>query len=136
MSQSPQTTADTDTTRPDAEPQEPQERQGAQEPQEVTTPAGDGSGDGSGSTAAPKPAKRVLRNMSEIRTFFRTNETPIFFMGPTAFNLLGVDRVMAASRTPQIYADAAHAVLTKAARSYSGQTLMVEDVLEAGPTKG
>ena len=33
-----------------------------------------------------------LRNMSEIRTFFRTNEVPIFFVGPTAFNLLGVDR--------------------------------------------
>lgn len=36
--------------------------------------------------------RRHLRNMSEIRTFFRTNETPIFFVGPTAFNLLGVDR--------------------------------------------
>lgn len=30
--------------------------------------------------------------MSDIRTFFRTNETPIYFVGPTAFNLLGVDR--------------------------------------------
>ncbi len=30
--------------------------------------------------------------MSEVRTFFRTNEIPIFFVGPTAFNLLGVDR--------------------------------------------
>ena len=35
---------------------------------------------------------RTLRNISEIRTFFRTNQTPIFFVGPTAFNLLGVDR--------------------------------------------
>lgn len=34
----------------------------------------------------------TLRNMSEIRTFFRANDTPIFFVGPTAFNLLGVDR--------------------------------------------
>ena len=42
-----------------------------------------------GNTEAPR---RTLRNMSEIRTFFRTNETPIFFIGPTAFNLLGVDR--------------------------------------------
>lgn len=50
--------------------------------------------------AAPAKAKekrsgkvgRTLRNMSDIRTFFRTNETPIFFVGPTAFNLLGVDR--------------------------------------------
>ncbi|MFK4762510.1 SDR family oxidoreductase [Microbacterium sp. ZW T5_45] len=45
-------------------------------------------------------------------------------------NLLGGDRVMAASRTPEIYADAAYAVLTKPAREYTGQTLIVEDVLE------
>lgn len=38
------------------------------------------------------PARRRLKNMSEVRTFFRTNETPIFFVGPTAFNLLGLDR--------------------------------------------
>ncbi len=30
--------------------------------------------------------------MSEIRSFFRTNETPVYFVGPTAFNLLGIDR--------------------------------------------
>jgi len=46
-------------------------------------------------------------------------------------NLLGGDRVMAASRTPEIYADAAYAVLTKPAVGYTGQTLIVEDVLEA-----
>jgi biotin carboxylase len=33
-----------------------------------------------------------LRNISEIRTFLRTNETPVYFFGPTAFNLLGLDR--------------------------------------------
>ena len=36
--------------------------------------------------------RRHLRNISEIRTFFRTNEPPIYFVGPTAFNLLGIDR--------------------------------------------
>ncbi|MEE2814546.1 MAG: NAD(P)-dependent oxidoreductase [Actinomycetota bacterium] len=46
-------------------------------------------------------------------------------------NLLGGDRVMAASRTADIYADAAYSVITKPAREYSGQTLIVEDVLEA-----
>ncbi|WP_193597194.1 SDR family oxidoreductase [Microbacterium sp. YJN-G] len=46
-------------------------------------------------------------------------------------NLLGGDKVMAASRTPDIYADAAYAVITKPAASYTGQTLIVEDVLEA-----
>lgn len=46
-------------------------------------------------------------------------------------NLLGGDKVMAASRTPDIYADAAYAVLTKTAAEYTGQSLIVEDVLEA-----
>lgn len=50
-------------------------------------------------------------------------------------NLLGGDKVMAASRTPEIYADAAYAVLLKPATAYTGQTLIVEDVLEgAGVT--
>ena len=35
---------------------------------------------------------RELRGISEIRTFFRTNQQPVFFVGPTAFNLLGIDR--------------------------------------------
>ena len=35
---------------------------------------------------------RSLKGIADIRTFFRTNEQPIFFIGPTAFNLLGIDR--------------------------------------------
>ncbi len=35
---------------------------------------------------------RVLRGVPEIRAFFRTNTTPVYFFGPTAFNLLGIDR--------------------------------------------
>jgi biotin carboxylase len=34
----------------------------------------------------------MLKGISEIRTFFRTNVQPIYFVGPTAFNLLGIDR--------------------------------------------
>jgi biotin carboxylase len=34
----------------------------------------------------------MLRGVPEIRAFFRTNRTPVYFFGPTAFNLLGVDR--------------------------------------------
>jgi biotin carboxylase len=34
----------------------------------------------------------MLRGMSEIRGFFRTNRTPIYFISPTSFNLLGIDR--------------------------------------------
>ena len=35
---------------------------------------------------------KPLRGMPEIRQFFRTNDTPIYFVSATAFNLLGVDR--------------------------------------------
>ncbi len=34
----------------------------------------------------------TLRGVPEIRRFFRTNETPIYFISATAFNLLGIDR--------------------------------------------
>lgn len=41
----------------------------------------------------PQPEMtHALRNMSEIRHYFRTNRTPIFFVGASAFNLLGLDR--------------------------------------------
>ena len=40
-----------------------------------------------------RPRKRAtLRNMSEVRHFFRTNDVPIYFVGATPFNLLGLDR--------------------------------------------
>ncbi|KJL42814.1 MULTISPECIES: SDR family oxidoreductase [Microbacterium] len=44
---------------------------------------------------------------------------------------LGGDRMMKVSRTPDIYADAAYEIFTKPSREYTGQTLIVEDVLEA-----
>ena len=48
---------------------------------------------------------------------------------------LGGDAMMKVSRTPEIYADAAYEVLIKPAREYTGQTLIVEDVLrDAGIT--
>jgi biotin carboxylase len=33
-----------------------------------------------------------LRGVSDLREFFRTSERPIYFISPTAFNLLGIDR--------------------------------------------
>ncbi len=43
--------------------------------------------------AAPSGAGgRVLRNISEVRHFFRTNDVPVYFFGATPFNLLGLDR--------------------------------------------
>jgi NAD(P)-dependent dehydrogenase (short-subunit alcohol dehydrogenase family) len=49
-------------------------------------------------------------------------------------NLLGGDEAMARARKPEVYADAAYAVLTKPS-SYTGHSLLCEDVLlEAGVT--
>lgn len=45
-------------------------------------------------------------------------------------NLLGGEKVMDASRTPELYADAAYEVLTTPSAELSGQTLICEDVLE------
>jgi len=44
--------------------------------------------------ADPAPAlqTRPLRGISEVRHFFRTNATPVYFVGATPFNLLGLDR--------------------------------------------
>ena len=46
-------------------------------------------------------------------------------------NVIGGDRLMVVSRTPEIYADAAYEVLTSSSRETTGQTLIVEDVLLA-----
>lgn len=43
--------------------------------------------------AASAPfGQRPLKGIAEIRHFFRTNTTPVFFVGATPFNLLGLDR--------------------------------------------
>ena len=34
----------------------------------------------------------ALRGIADLRGYFRTNQTPIYFISPTAFNLLGIDR--------------------------------------------
>ncbi|NYD99095.1 biotin carboxylase [Kineosphaera limosa] len=64
---------------------------------ESTLRAAEAAQDGSAEATAEAagsgaPARRKLRNISEIRAFFRTNETPVFFIGATSFNLLGIDR--------------------------------------------
>jgi hypothetical protein len=43
-------------------------------------------------SGAAGPSPRPLRNVSEMRHFFRTNTAPIYFVGATPFNLLGLDR--------------------------------------------
>jgi citronellol/citronellal dehydrogenase len=50
-------------------------------------------------------------------------------------NMLGGDEAMARSRTPEIYADAAHAVVTRPSRESTGNFFLCEDVLaEEGVT--
>ncbi len=50
-------------------------------------------------------------------------------------NLLGGDEAMARARTPEIMADAAHAILVRDPRSCSGNTFIDDEVLaEAGIT--
>ena len=50
-------------------------------------------------------------------------------------NLLGGDEAMATSRKPQLYADAAYAVITRPSRECTGNTFLCEDVLaEEGVT--
>jgi citronellol/citronellal dehydrogenase len=50
-------------------------------------------------------------------------------------NLLGGEQAMQRSRRPELYADAAYAVITRPSREYTGQTLLCEDVLlDAGVT--
>jgi citronellol/citronellal dehydrogenase len=44
-------------------------------------------------------------------------------------NLLGGDEAMHRSRKPELYADAAYAVITKPSRELTGQSLLCEDVL-------
>lgn len=36
--------------------------------------------------------RRPLNGLSDIRAFFHTNATPLYFISPTPFNLLGIDR--------------------------------------------
>src|SRR6202049_4856779 len=43
-------------------------------------------------SSADSPPRRHLNGIAEGRNFFRTNQQPIYFVGPTAFNLLGIDR--------------------------------------------
>jgi citronellol/citronellal dehydrogenase len=50
-------------------------------------------------------------------------------------NILGGDEAMARSRSPELYADAAHAVVTRPSRETTGNFFLCEDVLaEEGVT--
>jgi hypothetical protein len=55
-------------------------------PREISVGTDAAFASGSGQT------RRRLKNISEVRHFFRTNDVPILFFGATPFNLLGLDR--------------------------------------------
>ena len=42
-------------------------------------------------TMTQEPQRPVLRNLSEIYRYFR-NTAPIYFVSPTAYNVLGIDQ--------------------------------------------
>jgi len=46
-------------------------------------------------------------------------------------NLLGGDEAMARARKPELYADAAYAVITRSSRECTGNAFLCEDVLAA-----
>ena len=49
-------------------------------------------GEPSATMGTVESERRQLDGIPQIRSFFRTNRQPIYFVGPTAFNLLGIDR--------------------------------------------
>ena len=73
-------------------------------PTEITAPEPSASPAVTRSARAAEPAPprsattfnvvstKPLTGIPEIRHFFRTNETPVYFVSATAFNLLGIDR--------------------------------------------
>ncbi len=58
---------------------------------DVTGTATSAGSAGHGTTAGTG-SRRTLNGIPEIRHFFRTNTEPVYFIGATAFNLLGLDR--------------------------------------------
>lgn len=42
--------------------------------------------------SVPADGRRPLTCLSDVRAFFHTNTTPLYFISPTPFNLLGIDR--------------------------------------------
>ncbi|GAA1499123.1 biotin carboxylase [Paeniglutamicibacter kerguelensis] len=77
----------------------PAEKRVASEPMPRATPTGPeapeatiGTDAAFASTAPAVTHPQKLRNISEVRHFFRTNDVPVFFIGATPFNLLGLDR--------------------------------------------
>lgn len=62
------------------------------EPQhETVKPTGDASSTGTSSGSIATTGPKPLHGVSDIRRFYYRNQTPIYFIGATNFNLLGAD---------------------------------------------
>jgi len=44
------------------------------------------------SEVAPRSARAKLRGLSDIYQFARSSRTPVYFVSPTAYNVLGIDQ--------------------------------------------
>jgi biotin carboxylase len=51
-----------------------------------------GSGGVQTGSNAPAREQTVLRSLTDVYRYFRRNEQPIYFISPTAYNLLGIDQ--------------------------------------------
>ena len=47
--------------------------------------------------------QKTLKSLDEIKQFFKENQTPIYFIGATNFNLLGIDEWVSNFRKIAIY---------------------------------
>jgi biotin carboxylase len=71
-----------------------------------------------------------LRGVSELREFFRTSQRPIYFVSPTAFNLLGIDRWVRSFRYVCFYDsfDGAHPSIFVPADRRAPEFESIEDI--------
>jgi biotin carboxylase len=67
-------------------------RVGRSAPARATAPAPDTGIDVRAACVIVPEPPRVLNGLSDIRAFFHNNTVPLYFISPTPFNLLGIDR--------------------------------------------
>jgi biotin carboxylase len=67
-------------------------RRSAPAPARAAAPAPDTCIDVSAAGVIVPQPPRVLSGLSDVRAFFHTNAVPLYFISPTPFNLLGIDR--------------------------------------------
>ena len=61
-------------------------------PAPAAAPGHDVTAAGVNAHAGGSQPRRPLNGLSDVRAFFHTNSVPLYFISPTPFNLLGIDR--------------------------------------------